>query len=401
VTYLLAQASAHRLPLRNESVQTCVTSPPYWGLRSYAGEQSFSWGGEEHAHEWSAVEGGEGYAEGSRRRWQHGATRVDEPQQWEGAIVQGATCDCGAWYGALGLEPTPDLFVAHMVEIFREVRRVLRRDGTLWLNLGDSYANPDKGGYQPSRVKAEDSLQRGNLASDFYGAPNRNPASGLKAKDLVGIPWRVAFALQADGWYLRSDIVWQKPNPMPSSVTDRPTKSHEYVFLLSKSRRYFYDGQAIREEGTSGPSDLKKMREQLPRIGGKSLTNEDGLNAANASTHIGQTRGVGDPDNGRNARTVWTIATHPYPGAHFATFPPALPEKCVLAGSKPGDVVLDPFNGSGTTGAVALRLGRRYVGFDLSREYLTEQALRRIDPIAAEAQDFRNGVDGAQAVMSL
>jgi DNA modification methylase len=453
MTYLLAQASAHRLPLRDESVQCVVTSPPYWGLRAYSGEQSFVWGGEaEHAHEW-----------GERIL----SDRADAARTASGGATEGhgtfergrgAFCPCGAWFGALGLEPTPDLYVEHMVEVFREVRRVLRPDGTLWLNLGDSYA-----ANRSYQVPDSKHVDVGN--SSVTSVP-----FGLKPKDLVGIPWRVAFALQADGWYLRSDIVWSKANPMPESVTDRPTKSHEYLFLLTKNERYYYDADAIREVGTSGPSDIRKMREGLDRYGGKSLTNADPLNAANASTHIGQKRGVGDPDAGRNARTVWTIATQPYPGAHFATFPEAIPERCIKAGTaaqacavcgapwervtssrgkspeyaplaiegsgaleergihrnmggryqkwldanptqttgwRPtcahdagtsSSVILDPFNGSGTTGRVALRLGRRYVGLDLSREYLSEQALRRVDPLAAAARDARVDGEGAQGV---
>jgi DNA modification methylase len=453
VTYLLAQASAHRLPLRNESVQTCVTSPPYWGLRSYSGEQAFSWGGEDHAHAW-----GEEGRSASRNRHSEATGEFAR----EGRVPTtlhpstGQHCGCGAWYGALGLEPTPELYVEHMVEVFREVRRVLRRDGTLWLNLGDSYTSGGRANY-------DQAAPNHGAMSNVEGRPSL-PA-GLKPKDLVGIPWRVAFALQADGWYLRSDIVWAKPNPMPESVTDRPTKSHEYLFLLAKSERYFYDSDAIRETGATGSWAA------MPPIGGvKHVTgNDNATYSGNQPASDGQ----------RNARSVWNIATQPYPGAHFATFPEELPERCIKAGSaaqacsvcgapwerqtertgwpdpehtedtqgrfkasgavatdtqrrkqlsgarhaafkaanpdRPlgfaptctheaptvGSVVLDPFNGSGTTGAVALRLGRRYVGFDLSREYLTEQALRRIDPIAAEAQDFRNGVDGAQAVMSL
>jgi DNA modification methylase len=475
VTYLLAQASAHRLPLRNESVQTCVTSPPYWGLRSYAGEQREEWGGDpQHEHEFvSYARQDERYT--GKRKWQHiGAeaqaagvkVRDVDPNAWgHPQTQQESRCACGTWYGALGLEPTPELYVEHMVEVFREVRRVLRRDGTLWLNLGDSYTSGGRANY-------DQAAPNHGAMSNVEGRPSL-PA-GLKPKDLVGIPWRVAFALQADGWYLRSDIVWSKPNPMPESVTDRPTKSHEYLFLLAKSERYFYDAEAIKEplesssiqrlqqknfdNQTGGPKDYgpdsnRSARRALVNLKGRAIPPQVSASPAQYANLTG-----------RNARSVWQIATQPYPGAHFATFPEELPERCIKAGSaaqacsvcgapwerqtevqrerlRPraledharlanatpqggyrgsmtvsttgfaptctheaptvGSVVLDPFNGSGTTGAVALRLGRRYVGLDLSREYLTEQALRRIDPIAAEAQDFRNGVDGAQAVMSL
>ncbi|MCR4338773.1 MAG: site-specific DNA-methyltransferase [Gemmatimonadaceae bacterium] len=446
----------HALPLKSESIQCVVTSPPYWGLRAYAGEQSFVWGGEEHEHEWAGLEGGEGYT--GRRRWQHGASRDDEPQLWQQSTPQGAQCGCGAWYGALGLEPTPELYVEHMVAIFREVRRVLRRDGTLWLNLGDSYAGSwgaqGRDGQMAGRsvVSARQIGEHPRFASRT-GA--RGLGGGLKPKDLVGIPWRVAFALQVDGWYLRSDIVWSKPNPMPESVRDRPTKSHEYVFLLSKSERYFYDADAIRE-----PVQASSIA-RISQNGGNPTF--DGARARRENGHInGRDTLRPDqlvPEAGRNRRSVWEIATQPYPGSHFATYPEALVEPCIKAGSAaqacavcgapwervtefvspkeafrnsgryvaqgkvPSNdnhdggrpraqvrgattgwrptcehedgsgqsIVLDPFNGSGTTGRVALRLGRSYVGFDLSAEYLTEQAIRRIDPLAAAAQDARTG----------
>lgn len=368
-----------------ESVHMICTSPPYWGLRDYQLEPQV-WGGlpacrcEEAeiacstcggcAHYWderrwyteqsAAGSSGEAFNEagdGNAKRLQQARWRSD------------ATClRCGAWRGSLGLEPTPDLYVQHLVEVFREVRRVLRWDGTLWLNMGDAYHNGDKGGYQNSRT-GPDSLQRSNLANDFIGAPNRQPQHGLKPKDLLGMPWRVAFALQADGWWLRSDIVWSKPNSMPESVTDRPTKSHEYLFLLTKSERYFYDADAIRESFLSSPSDLAKMAEGQDRISAKHLALDDSLMKASALTNIGRKRGVGDAEAaaqilamrngedanvqlfgdrrqapepgepnafhpfGRNKRTVWEIATEPYSEAHFATFPQKLVEPCILAGT--------------------------------------------------------------------
>ena len=263
------------------SVQTCVTSPPYWGLRDY---------------------------------------RID---------------------GQLGLEATPEEYVANMVEVFREVKRVLRDDGTLWLNLGDSYAARGYSG-------GMNSLQKPHQATKAVGFRSAPP--GLKSKDLVGIPWRVAFALQADGWYLRSDIIWAKPNPMPESVTDRPTKAHEYVFLLTKSARYYYDADAIAER-TTGPDKANAFRRP------QSLTHRNGSLDPYESS------------GSRNKRTVWTITAKPYSGAHFATFPPELPEVCIKAGSSEGDVVLDPFSGAGTTGMVAARLGRSYIGIELNPEY--------------------------------
>ena len=228
--------------------------------------------------------------------------------------------------GQIGLEPTQDTYVATMIAVFREVRRVLRDDGTLWLNLGDSYAS---GGRTYRAPDGKDS-KGGRVTGTF----RPTDPEGIKPKDLIGIPWRVAFALQADGWYLRQDIIWAKPNPMPESVTDRCTKAHEYLFLLSKSERYHFDGEAVKEKAVGGENER------------------------------------------RNKRSVWTVTTKPYKGAHFATFPPELIEPCILAGSKPGDVVLDPFGGAGTTSLVARRNGRRSVYIELNPEYV-DMALNR------------------------
>ena len=289
-----------------ESVQCCVTSPPYWGLRDYGVS------------------------------------------------------------GQLGLERTPEEYVAKLVVVFREVRRVLRDDGTVWLNLGDSYC----GGGRGCEGKG---WEQGESKNKIL--PSKTP-SGLKPKDLIGIPWRVAFALQADGWYLRSDIIWSKPNPMPESVTDRPTKSHEYIFLLTKSARYFFDADAVREPMESGPSDIRKMVEGRERIGGMVKDLDDHLAKASRYTNIGQKRSVGDPSNGRNIRTVWTIATAPYPEAHFATFPRKLVEPCILAGCPVGGVVLDPFSGAGTALWVAKELGRHAWGIELNAAYIDMSAKR-------------------------
>lgn len=227
-----------------------------------------------------------------------------------------------------------------MVRVFSEVRRVLRDDGTLWLNLGDSYAS-----YRDSKCSV---------------------GSGIKHKDLVGIPWRVAFALQADGWYLRSDIIWSKPNPMPESVTDRPTKAHEYVFLMSKAARYWYDAEAV-ALATSYPVPENRSPSGDYSIG--SGRNDGGEHRSGGFV----------TSTTRNRRTVWHIATQPYPEAHFATYPEKLVEPCVLAGCPEGGTVLDPFTGSGTTGAVACRLGRNFVGIELNHEYAA-MAERRIAP---------------------
>jgi DNA modification methylase len=295
-----------------DTAQTCVTSPPYWGLRDY------------------------GVA------------------------------------GQLGLEKTPEEYVARLVEVFREVRRVLKKDGTLWLNLGDSYAGSAMtGGNNGFNTQGG---PNGSKQARQFQWPNSVP-SGLKPKDMVGIPWRVAFALQADGWLLRSDIIWHKPNPMPESVRDRPTKAHEYLFLLAKGPRYFYDAKAVAEE--CAESTRRDRRTGTPRI----------ADYAQASATLGQgTSGsrrqarnsVGDGIT-RNRRTVWTIAPKPFKEAHFATMPTGLVEPCVLAGSRPGDTVLDCFSGAGTTGLVALQHGRQYLGIELNPEYVAMSRRRMKD----------------------
>ena len=280
--------------------QTCVTSPPYFGLRDYG---------------------------------------VD---------------------GQLGLEQTPEQYVAAMVEVFRCVRDVLADDGTLWLNIGDSYAG--QRGSQPGRVSGSGATVKGQGIG--AGVPN-----GIKPKDLIGIPWMLAFALRADGWYLRQDIIWNKPNPMPESVRDRCTKAHEYVFLLSKSERYMFDAQAIAEPVAAST---------VERLAQPTLAQQVGSNRVPGKTN-GNMKAVGNTET-RNRRSVWTVATRPYKGAHFATFPPALVEPCILAGSRPGDIVLDPFMGSGTTAQVALQHGRRYLGCELNPDYapLSRERIRNL-----------------------
>jgi DNA modification methylase len=268
------------------------------------------------------------------------------------------------------LEATPEEYVANMVAVFREVRRVLSDHGTCWLNLGDSYtSNPGSGQERGNLggLAGADSPRYQATMRSAHSAADERKRTGLKPKDLVGIPWRVAFALQADGWYLRSDIIWSKPNPMPESVTDRPTKSHEYVFLLSKRPRYFFDQEAVREAYT--PDDrLKRVHDH--KVSG-SHENHDGMTN-------GRERWA---NTGRNIRSVWEIATQPYPEAHFATYPEKLVERCLLAGCPEGGTVLDPFMGSGTTALVARKHGRHAVGVELSQEY-SELCARRLQQLS-------------------
>ncbi len=286
------------------SVNCCVTSPPYWGLRDYGVK------------------------------------------------------------GQLGLESTPEEYVSKMTAVFSEVRRVLKDDGTLWLNLGDSYAAQRGGTYQPAetlaggksgKTKNGDKVNRDRF--DGYNPSRYASRIGLKHKDLIGIPWRVAFALQADGWYLRQDIIWHKPNPMPESVTDRCTKSHEYVFLMSKSAKYYYDAEAIAEVSAG-------LGETSIRFGGNKYGDSDDPKHQTKSGNVYTDKGT------RNRRSVWSITTQPYKEAHFATFPPNLIKPCILAGCPAGGIVLDPFMGSGTTAIVATNLGRNYIGIEINPEYV-------------------------------
>lgn len=279
----------------DECIDCVVTSPPYWGLRDYG---------------------------------------VDNQ---------------------IGLESTPEEYVNKIVEIFREIKRILKKEGTAWLNLGDSYNGTGYG--QENNNSPKQLSNRGAKTS----ASNGKNIKTLKPKDLVGIPWRVAFALQTDGWYLRQDIIWHKPNPMPESVTDRCTKSHEYVFLLAKSQKYFYDNEAIKD----------KYIAPMNRWGGDKLK-ADGISKWDKGT--GQTtyrkRNMRPDPNGRNKRSVWTIKTKPFSEAHFATFPTDLIEPMIKAGCPENGIVLDPFMGSGTTALVAKRLNRNYVGIELNPEYI-------------------------------
>lgn len=264
--------------------------------------------------------------------------------------------------GQYGLESTPAEYVETMRALFSELRRALADDGTLWLNIGDSYAGSANSGGRSANRKAGDGRNDAGPAVRMSGLP---PKTGAPAKNLLGIPWRVAFALQDDGWILRSDIIWAKRNFMPEAVTDRPTRAHEHVFMLTKRPRYWYDADAIREE--SDP-EQQAHNERYAKVyaaqADRAATTGQPGNVNNAGVHSRP----GKP--GRNARDVWSISSQPFPGAHFATMPVTLAERCVQAGCKPNGTVLDPFSGSGTTGLAAARHGRKYVGIDLSREYL-------------------------------
>ena len=315
-------ASLRDMP--DASVHCCVTSPPYFGLRAYLPGD----------HASKALE--------------------------------------------VGTEDTPDAFVARLVEVFREVRRVLRDDGTLWLNLGDSYA--------ANRSYQVPSTKGGVKHSPGQGAGGKASAvpDGLKPKDLIGIPWRVAFALQADGWWLRQDIIWSKLNPMPESVRDRCTKAHEYVFLLSKGPRYYFDAEAIKEPASDNPvSAARRNRADFCTVGTKAIqgTGFGQSGKGSNSDHKGETR---------NRRSVWTVTTKPFKGAHFATFPPDLIEPCILAGCPPGGTVLDPFGGSGTTAGVAVKHGRRAVLCELNPDYAA-LVPDRVRQIAGDTPDMLAG----------
>ncbi len=429
--------------LPDESVHCLVTSPPYFGLRNYGLEPQV-WGGEADCrHDWR-----------DHRQYKDSPTRTGEEgvgfdevdttreQRWTtSAFCRG----CSAWRGSLGLEPTPELYIEHMVMVFREIRRVLRKDGTLWLNMGDSYAS--SGGHADKSCNDRRGQYRIGCRPEHTERTFRPGAGvGLKPKDLLGMPWRLAFALQADGWWLRCDIIWSKPNPMPESVRDRPTRAHEYLFLLTKAKRYYYDAEAIREGDTgqhaSAANFCRPQKGPIP----------PGQRQPSRRPNRKPTFATGS----RNKRSVWTIATQPYPGAHFATFPEKLVEPCVKAGTSergcclkcgapyqreteanysksprhgPGSVVgrhyetgqnnydgagmprlqkhvrttawrpackckkavvpatvLDPFAGSGAAGSMAVRLGRSFIGIELNPEYckMARERIREANPMFAQ-----------------
>ena len=359
--------------LPDQSVNCCVTSPPYWGLRDYG---TASWDGGDP----SCDHQGKPMATKANINRNCG-TGNDVKNAKAMEFFKDICGKCGAKRidSQIGLEQTPDAFVAELVAVFREVKRVLRDDGTLWLNIGDSYASTKEGNTNGTagRVKQK--------AGVNDNARKRTIPIGLKTKDLVGIPWMLAFALRADGWYLRQDIIWHKPNPMPESVTDRCTKSHEYMFLLSKSPKYYFDNKAIQEDAKTAPGATWQERKAAGATAGNMIVGDGVRNGTQRVVHgKGVTSNLTRQDGKRNKRSVWTVTTRPFKGAHFATFPPALIEPCILAGSPRGGVVLDPFFGAGTTGLVAQRHGRRWIGCELNPEY-AEIAQTRIE---AEANLF-------------
>jgi DNA modification methylase len=337
--------------LSSESVNCCVTSPPYYGLRDYGTAQ---WKGGNENCDHSYQKGGRNPETSSKQISNTGTTI----SQYKSVCLK-----CGAIRidDQIGLENTPDEYVTKLVNVFSEVKRILKPEGTLWLNLGDSYNGSGKAGtgdYQERHTE----FGKPSTHKERFGKPTH--IQGLKPKDLIGIPWMVAFALRADGWYLRQDIIWHKPNPMPESVTDRCTKSHEYIFLLAKSQKYYYDNEAIKEPSVY-PDDNRKGR-----------VNEE--KAKDFQRDMGNKLIQGDktyPE--RNKRDVWTVTTKPYSEAHFATYPPDLIEPMILAGCPKGGIVLDPFFGSGTTGLVAKNFQREFIGIELNPEYI-ELAKKRI-----------------------
>jgi DNA modification methylase len=342
------------------SVHCVVTSPPYYGLRDY-GTATWEGGDAECNHVEIKNTSAKSTLNNNKDGVMYGKTSDMYTRQYKDVC---AKCNATRIDQQIGLEESPEAYVARLVDVFREVRRILRDDGTVWLNLGDSY-----NGNSVNR-----SGQHGYKAGGYGEAKNRPNANrnkrfstgghdNLKPKDLIGIPWRVAFALQADGWYLRQDIIWHKPNPMPESVTDRCTKSHEYIFLLSKSARYYFDHEAIKE-----PSKYEWNSAKSFSPGGARATN--GLHSAQGSQWNGTKTHTDEYKTGRNKRSVWTVATRNYKGAHFATFPTTLIEPCVLAGCPVGGTVFDPFTGSGTTAFVALSHNRHFVGTELNPEYI-------------------------------
>lgn len=365
VTILQGSALDVLKTLPSESAQACITSPPYFGLRSY-GTSPQVWGGDpEHSpHEW-----------GDERIRQKGGQVVHgtvlngrDLSGWQGGntVNEGAFCPCGAWRGELGGEPTPALFIEHLLTIFDEVGRVLRRDGTCWVNLGDSYSGSGKGG------PAHDGL---SIASGLHshGMP-ATKVNGIPAKNLLLIPERFAIGMQERGWTVRSRIAWCKTSVMPESVRDRPTSAWEHIWMFSKQARYFYDADAVRQPHAPATADRRWVNGKGGGVSSDLSPLERGLSGSWGAADKPR---IVDP-RGANLRNFWLLGPEPSSLEHYAGFPTELPKRCILAGSHPGDTVLDPFLGSGTTALVADRLGRDAIGIELNPTY-ADMARRRIE----------------------
>lgn len=328
--------------------QTCVTSPPYYGLRDYG---TAKW------------HGGDANCDHIESENKHGGQRSDRNQEGYKKQYKDVCKKCGSVRvdNQLGLEETPEEYIQAMVEVFRCVWDVLENDGTLWVNIGDSYASK----HESRTTDEKTGWKSGNLVGDRQKKHGRANGGNIPPKNLIGIPWMLAFALRADGWYLRQDIIWHKPNPMPESVQDRCTKAHEYIFLLSKSQKYYYDIDAIKDDAVSKSEGIKFG-------GNKYGDNNDPFYATKSGN-------VSKEYEKSNKRSVWTIPVKPYSGAHFAVFPQELIEPCIMAGAPVGGVVLDPFMGSGTTAQVAKHLNRQYLGCELNLDYkpLQDKRLRQ------------------------
>ena len=350
-------------------VQTCITSPPYYGLRDYGT---------------AIYEGGNIDCEHSISGWSDSLKPDCDRPERDGTKRQ-FCLKCGAKRidDQIGLEETPEKYVEKMVAVFREVKRILRDDGTVWLNLGDSYygGKGQNGSSKARATAAERGYSQSGGTVTMATRPSDMPIEGFKPKDLFGIPWRVAFALQADGWYLRQDIIWHKPNPMPESVTDRCTKSHEYIFLLSKNEKYYYDNVSVKEPYTKPMNRWGGEKLKEPKKGFESMEGDPYVSTK-------RNRDMRPDKNGRNRRSVWTVTTKPFRGAHFATYPKDLIEPCVLAGCPVGGTVFDPFTGSGTTAIVAMNHGRNFIGTELNPEYIKIAESRIANEVPITLQEF-------------
>jgi len=392
-----------RMP--DNSVDCVVTSPPYWGLRNYNVKPSVWGGSPDCIHEWQVERHnlrphGDDGSGGNL-----GGTQNNQMQSRIGIILSDLCRRCGAWRGCLGLEPSFELYIEHLIEIFQQIQRILKPKGTLWLNLGDIYA------YSGQGWGSKKASYPGYRDKYIWQRPPAYKVEGLKPKDLVGIPWRMAFALQADGWYLRQDIIWYKPNAMPESVKDRCTKAHEYIFLLTKSRRYYFDQLAIAEpykektlttfgtrslghgdgsgliksENWHNTAAVRKPKEWRVPCGWDTRPGSHGRFHGNGRADGEAAKNTGDNGRGKgftglaNKRSVWEVPTQAFHESHFATFPEKLASLCILAGCPDGGIVYDPFMGSGTVGVAALKYDRHFIGSEIKAEYC-QIAQKRLRP---------------------